>query len=156
MNRRLAAAVAIIVVAAVGLAIYLMTRPQPTDEERLYRLVVQAQEAAQKHNAAGLTRLLSDSYKDSEGYDKHQLTGLIIGWLRGAPPFTVVPTITGYKVQGDTAQMQLQVRYWTGDPSTAPADEFKVQLNLRREGRDFKVVSAGGWSAEQNRLMNEE
>lgn len=147
----------LLVLIVVGLAVlWFARRPQLSDQEQLLQLVAKAQTAAEKRDATGLSRLVSDSYRDKEGIDKHQLTGLIISWLRGAPPFTVVPSVTGTTIQGDTAQMQLQVRYWMGDPNTAQADEFKMQLSLRREGREWKITSADGWQHEQGSLMGGE
>lgn len=143
----------VLVLAAVGLQRYL-SRPRLTSEQQLYLLLVRAQEAAEARNAAGLTRLLSDDYRDADGYDKHHLTGLIVSGLRGGGPFRVVPTVTGLQVRGDAAQMQLRVRYFgaQGDPA---GEDFGLSLQWRREGRQWKVTSAQGYTAVAGSLAGE-
>jgi hypothetical protein len=133
---------------------YHFSRPTLTDSEQLYRLVSQAQEAAEARNATGLTRLISDDYRDRQGFDKHQLTGMIVGWMRESQPFTVVAGVVGApKIQGDRAEMQLKVRYSTGDPKGGPGDEFGMRVQLVKQRRGWKIVDAEGWEGEQEHLM---
>lgn len=147
----------LLVLIAVGLAmLWSARRPQLSDQDQLVQLVAQAQTATDKRAAAGLSRLVSDSYRDKDNNDKHELTRLIVAWLRGAPPFTLVASVTGTTIQGDTAQMQLQVRYWMSEQANGAGDEFRMTLSLHKEGPEWKITSADGWQHEQNSLMGGE
>ena len=145
-----------VVALAVGAALlWHFTRPRPTDEQRLYSLITKAQEAAENHNIAGLTRLISRAYHDRTGNDKRQMNALIMGWLQGAPPLKVVPTVAGLKVNGAAADMQLKIRYWAGDPNSA-GDEFGMALRLQKERGEWKITSAEGWEQEPGKVMGGE
>lgn len=130
-------------------------RQAPSDEHQLVQLVAIAQAAAQERNSTGLTRLLSDDYRDKDGNTKQQMTAMIVGWLRGAASYKVVPEVLSTDIQDGTARMQLKVRYWTAEPIAGAGNEFRMALALRKEGRQWKVTSAEGWQAEQGRLMAE-
>lgn len=147
----------LLVLIVVGLAVlWSARRPQLSDQDQLVQLVAQAQEAAEKRDATALARLVSDSYRDKDNNDKHQITRLIVAWMRSAPAFTVVPSITGTSIQGDTARVQLQVRYWISEQPTGEGDDFPMILSLRKEGQDWKITSAEGWQQEQSNLMGGE
>lgn len=74
--------------------------------------------------------------------------------MRESQPFTVVASVVGApKIQGDRAEMQLQVRYDIGDAKGGPGDGFGMRVQLAREGRQWKVVAAEGWGEEQEHLM---
>ncbi|MHB8997524.1 MAG: hypothetical protein ACYC63_19945 [Armatimonadota bacterium] len=130
-------------------------RQPPSDEQQLVQLVATAQAAAQERNPTGLTRLLSDDYRDKDGNTKQQMTAMIVGWMRGATSYTVVPEVLSTDIQDGTAQMQLKVRYWAAEPIAGAGDEFRMSLALRKEGRQWKVTSAEGWQQEQGKLMGE-
>lgn len=160
MNRSVLGKWTILAVLAVavlgGVAKWYLSRPRLNDEQKLYLLITTAQQAVDKRDASGLTRLISDHYKDKEGYDKHTLTGMVVGWMRGSEPFTVVPEIVGLTIKATTAEMQLKVRYFVGEGASGAGNEFRMQLQLQKEGNDWKVLSAQGWSEEQGHLMNGE
>lgn len=147
----------LLVLIVVGLTVlWSARRPQLSDQDQLVQLVAQAQEAAEKRDATALARLVSDSYRDKDNNDKHQMTRLIVAWMRGAPAFTVVPSITGTSIHGDTARVQLQVRYWMSEQPSGAGDDFPMILSLRKEGQDWKITSADGWQHEQSNLMGGE
>jgi type II secretory pathway pseudopilin PulG len=146
----------VLLIAARWGAMWYFGRAQLTDEQQLVRSVARAQEAAQKRDPGGLTKLLSDGYMDKAGNNKQQMTAMIVGWMRGAPPYTVVPEVTKTDITGDTALMQLKVRYWATQPASGPGDEFRMAVAWRKEGRQWKVTSAEGWEAEQGKVMGGE
>lgn len=142
-----------LVLIALGVGLWQWGRPRPTDEQRLYKLVTSGQEAVENHDPSALTRLLSRDYHDRLGNDKKQLTGMILGWLRGGPPLQVIPQIAGLKVEGKVADMQLKVRYWMGDTS-GPGEEFGMAVRLQKERGEWKVISAEGWQEQQGKLLD--
>lgn len=145
-----------LVALAVGAALlWQFTRPRPTDEQRLHALLTNAQEAAEKRSIGGLTRLISRDYHDRMGIDKRQMNGMIASWLQGAPPLKVVPTVVGLKVNGETADMQVKIRYWSGDPNS-PGGEFAMALRWQKARGEWKITSAEGWEAEQGKVMGGE
>ena len=158
MKPRISPIAALLVVLALAVGVVLLwqfTRPRLTDEQRLYSLLTNAQVAAEKHNLAGLTRLISRDYHDRMGIDKRQMNGMIASWLQGAPPLKVVPTVAGLKVNGATADMQVKIRYWSGDPNS-PGDEFAMALRWQKERGTWKITSAEGWESEQGKAMGGE
>ena len=150
--RIVAAVLAVIVLALVG-GVWL-TRPELTDEQKIHRLVAQAQRAADDHNSTGLTRLISRDYMDRSGITRQQMVAMIVQWMRGGEEMLVVPEITGLQIRPPFADMSLRVRMWHGREPSGPGEQFDMAVRLRQEGRQWKVISADGYSAGQSDMMN--
>lgn len=156
MSRRMVVIGALVVILLAGLvAGYLLTRPQPTDEQKINALVVQAQQAVEKHNTTGLTRLISRDYVDKSGVTRQQLVAMIAQWTRGGEAVTVVPEITGLRINGAFADMQVRAQVWYGPDTSGGGQEYRITARLRKEGRDWKVISAEGWEAAQSDAMSQ-
>ncbi|MBU0609799.1 MAG: hypothetical protein KKI08_18080 [Armatimonadetes bacterium] len=138
---------------ALGVA-YLLGRPTPTDQQKIYALVAQGQGAVEQRNATGLTRLISRDYFDRTGTTRQQLVGMIVQWMHGGEEVMVVPEISGLDLRGDFADMSLRVRLWRGNEPSGPGEEYAMAVRLRKEGRDWKVISAEGWAEAQSDLMS--
>jgi len=148
------AAVLVVLIAVLGIGTYL-GRPQPTDQQRLYRLLAGAQKAANNHNSTGLTHLLSRDYMDRSGMNRQQLVGMIVQWMRGGEDWYVVPEITDLQLHEDFADMALRVRMWRGREPTGSSEDFAMAVRWRKEGRDWKIISAEGYAAAESGAMNE-
>ncbi|MEN6302922.1 MAG: hypothetical protein ABFD96_09375 [Armatimonadia bacterium] len=135
-----------------GLYVLLGQRQEPTDEQKLYRLVSEAQKAVAQHNTTGLTRLISDDYQDRSGYTREQLVPMIASWMRGGEQYEVQPEIKQMTVRGDFADMVLDVRlrYGGAQQYTEP---YRIKVTLQREGRPWKVIAAEGWGEAQGDVM---
>ena len=140
---------------ALGVA-YLLGRPAPTDQQKIYTVIVQAQKAVENHNATGLTRLLSRDYFDRYGTTRQQLVGMIVQWMHGGEEVLVVPEITGLQIKGPFADMSLRVRLWRGREPSGPGEDYAMAVRLRQEGRAWKIISAEGWAEAQSDFMNGE
>lgn len=152
---RLIATVAVILVVLVA-GVYIVTHPEPTDEEKIVRLVAQGQRAVENRNSTGLTSLISRDYFDKSGLTRQQIVALIVQWLRGGEEMVVVPQITGLQIREPFADMTLKVRVVPGrDPSGAGLD-YDMSVRLRKEGRHWKVISAEGWGAAQSDVLSGE
>ena len=138
----------------IGAALYMFVgqRSEPTDEQKLYRLVSEAQKAVEQHNTTGLTRLISDDYQDRSGYTRQQLVPMIASWMRGGEQYEVQPEIKQMTVRGDFADMVLDVRlrYGGAQQYTEP---YRIKVTLQREGRQWKVIAAEGWGEAQGDVM---
>lgn len=137
-----------------GAGWWLVGRPQPSDQEQVYRLVINAQDAAQRKDARDLLALLSEDYLDHNGYNKRDMTRWIISGLRTAEPITVVPEVKSLQVTGDRAELALAVRLWLGDPATTEVIPLTMQIGLQREGRRWRITSARGWEQTQEAYWN--
>lgn len=138
----------------IGSALYVFVgqRAEPTDEQKLYRLVSEAQKAVAQHNTTGLTRLISDDYQDRSGYTREQLVPMIASWMRGGEQYEVQPEIKQMTVRGEFADMVLDVRlrYGGAQQYTEP---YRIKVTLQREGRQWKVIAAEGWGEAQGDVM---
>ncbi len=153
-SRRAFITVTVLIVAVGGAGVaYLLGRPVPSDEQKIYALVAQAQRAVENHNSTGLTRLLSRDYMDRSGTTRQQLVGMIVQWMHGGEEVLVVPEITGLSIRDDFADLSLRVRLWMGREPSGPGEEFGMTARLRREGRQWKVISAEGWSEAQSDVL---
>lgn len=140
-----------------GVAVLMwVTRSQPPDEQQLYNLVAEAQQAANSHNAGGLIKLVSDDYMDQYGNDKHKLTPLILGWMRSMEQYRVVAEVNRLEIIDNTARLRLKVTLFTGQEQAGRGQEFPVEVQLRKEGRHWKAISAVGYGEAASGAMDGE
>lgn len=145
-------ALVLLLIIGVLAAVFLIP-PEPTDEQKLYQVVLDAQEAVNERNPTGLTRLISRDYQDGSGNTRESLVPRISGWLRAGQLVQVVPEVRSVQIQGDLAQMSLNLRIsWGGD--TTAGETYPVELKLQREGRQWRIISAGGWQRAESDVMN--
>ncbi|NPV46653.1 MAG: hypothetical protein HPY69_06830 [Armatimonadetes bacterium] len=148
--------VTLLVVAALGLAAWwLLVRPRPTDEERIYRLVADAARAVEMRNPSGVLRLVSESYHDPYGNSKRTLTQQVIAGLRSIDAITVVPEIASLEIQGDVATALVRARVRFGDATEGRGVDLQVRLQLAREGRVWRVTSSDGWAPAVDSYLGE-
>ena len=152
-KRQLVLAILAVLVIGGGAAVYFLTRPQPTDQQQIIALVAQAQRAVERHNATGLTRLLSHDYFDAYGTNRQQMVGMIVSWMRGGEEVRAVPEITSLQINGDFADVKLRVWLQWGSQQPAAGEPYQMQMRLRREGRAWKVISAEGYGEAQSDAM---
>jgi hypothetical protein len=155
-RRQLAVVGIAVVLIAAGLAGYFLTRPQPTDEQKIVALIAQGQRAVERRNSTGLTRLISKAYDDPYGYNREQLVGQIVGWMRSGQEMQVVPEIVDLQFNGDFADVKLRVWMAWGQGAAAGGEPFRMTVRLRREGRTWRVISAEGWGEAQSDIMSGE
>lgn len=132
-----------------GGVLYWLTKPRPTDQEKIYRVVEDARVAVEQKNASGLLDLISKDYRDASGNDRQNLATMSYGGLRGAEQYSVTPEITSLKIEGDVATAQIKARFQINGAQPGEPIELKVTAKLRREGSHWRVISASGWEAAQ-------
>lgn len=148
-------AVLILLLVATAVVLYL-SRPQPSDEEKIVRLVSQAQAAVERRNATGLTRLISKDYADSYGVSRQQLVAYIVQWMRSGEEVTVVPSISGLRIHDSFADLMLDVRVWRGREPSGSSRQYMMPVRLQNEDGQWRVISAEGWMQAQRDFMGEE
>lgn len=149
--------ITLLVVAVLGLAAWwLVMRPRPTDEERIYGLVADAARAVEMRNPSGVLRLVSESYHDPYDNSKRTLTQQVIAGLRSVDRITVVPEIASLEIQGDVATALVRARVRFGDATERRGGvDLQVRLQLAREGRVWRVTSSDGWAPAVDAYLGE-
>ncbi len=128
----------------------------PSDEEQILLAIADAEASAERGSVAGVTRVLSNEYKDALGQDKRAVTRLVLAGLRGHQRWQVNTQARTLDVADDTAEVRLKVTVW---PAEAQAERFDYDImsSWRKEGRTWRVVSSSGWhEVMEEDLMNVE
>lgn len=134
----------------------ILQRTAASDEERIVRLVAQAQTAVERRNSTGLTRLISRDYADRSGVTRQQLVAYIVQWMRSGEEVTVVPSITSLRINDSFADLLLNVRLWRGPEPTGRSHDYMMTVRLQKEDGQWKAISADGWAQAQSDFMGEE
>lgn len=137
----------LLAVAVLGFAAWwLVVRPRPTDEERIYRLIAEVTRAVEMRNPSGVLRVISNNYQDPYGNTKRTLTQQVIAGLRSVDTIRVVPEVASLEVRGDAASAVVRARVQFGQAPQDRAVDLRVRLQLAREGRVWRVTSSEGWA----------
>lgn len=137
-----------------GVALYLLGRPQPTEEERIRTVVFDAQEAVNNRQAGRLLSFVSEKYEDSLGNNKRSLTRLVVSALRSTEQYAVMVEIRQLDLRDESATVSLDVRLWMGEGLSTRTSEFPLNLSLAREGRHWRIIRAEGYLTAQDTYMN--
>lgn len=125
-----------------------------SDEEQILLAIADAEASAERGSVSGVTRVLSNEYKDALGQDRRDVARLVLAGLRSHQQWQVNTEARGLEVTGDTAEVRLKVTVW---PADAPAEKFDYDImsSWRQEGRTWRVVSSAGWQGMMEEdLMN--
>jgi hypothetical protein len=145
MNRALPCLVSVVLgSAACGCA-------APSDPERELRaLVAAAEQAAEARDASFFRATISASYVDRRGQGHEDLVGLVRGYFLVNAAIEVVNRIDTITLAGDdaaTVTLQTAVigRAQASSLLPADADFYRLELELAKEGDDWRVIGAD-WS----------
>jgi hypothetical protein len=147
MNRRQilwVAGVALALIAA-GLT-WRATRPRVSEEDRVREVIRGVVEGVQRKNMHDLMSPISQHYRDRSGYVRPDVHRLALAAFQEKGSYQVTVTRLDTVVQGDRARTELDADvYLTQDDGTQNVFSGTVQVDLRKEGRRWKIVSAEGW-----------
>lgn len=116
--------------------------PRLTEEQKIRKLLAEAEETAEQGNYLRILNYVSDTYRDEYGYNRDRLRGLLVMAQRDRTRVAVSTDLTDLKIEGATARAQCEVRLDTGRYGRR---EYSLTLTFAKEGRDWKVTSATGW-----------
>lgn len=150
MGRRLVlAAIAGLALLGAGIVWRVLSRPEPTDEERIRALFLASARAAEEKRAGDAVAPLSERFRSEGGWDRSEVKRAIAGAaLRGA---WVAVSVAGdrIEVEGDGARAALHVVAVRSGKGMALAEllprdatALRIDARLLREGDEWRVVGA--------------
>jgi len=150
MGRRLVlAALAGLALAGAWIAWRSLSRPDPTDEERIRALFLASARAAEEKRAGDAVAPLSEDFRGEGGWDRTEVKRAIAGAaLRGA---WVAVSVAGdrIEVEGDAARAALHVVAVRSGKGRAlsellpqDATALRIDARLLRQGGAWRVASA--------------
>jgi hypothetical protein len=132
-------------------------RPQGTDAEQIRRLLYEAERAAERRDASGVNRYISDDYDDGT-FNAARARYAVMDYLRSQQSVEInIPSETIH-VQVDpdgrtaTADFRVQFARQTGGGSFY--NDIDMSLRLQKEpvhyyvlfpGEEWRIVRAEGW-----------
>lgn len=164
MDRRgviAAIAVLALVLAGVGTKLALdAARPKGTDREQIARMLVQGEAAVERKDVSGVTRFISEDYRDSLGFSASSVKYQIGDYLRrkGALDLNIPSRSVQIDVSPDgrTASARFHVSAIAASPTGGSNQtEMDISLQLKKEkvyyylvvpGQEWKVTSAEGYA----------
>jgi len=134
-------------------------RPKGTDDEQIRRMLYEGEQAAERRDAAGVSRYMSNDYDDGT-FRAAQIRYQIGQWFRDNSSVDVeIPSETietEIDPGGQTARVQFRMTVGRRGVNGNSGAEMEVVLRLKKDpvyyfgvfpGREWRVVSAGGWQA---------
>jgi hypothetical protein len=164
MDRKSMAVIAAVVLTAAGaLAVKAAVdrqRPQGSDEEQLQQLLIAGESAAERGDAGGIYRLISDRYEDSLGMKDTQMRFQIGRYLRERRNLEITIPSDSVRIEvapdGRTARVAFRVNAGFSLEGGAATNETTIQLTAAKEpvhyygifpGEEWKVTSAEGYAS---------
>ena len=144
--KRLSIAIAgVAVLAAIGVFGWLVSRPRLSDEEQIVNTIIEIKRAVEAKDAGGVLKHIARDYNDG-GYTRQDLTQFVVGGFRNPEQFRVEVQAPDVTISGDEAEARLQAVFSWG-PQAAEGQRLPLSIvaHLKRTGRTWKVVKAGGW-----------
>lgn len=117
----------------------------PDDEAALRELVAGAEAAAEARDTGFFRGVISGDYMDRAGRGRDELVGQIRGYFFLNRKVEVVTRIERIEIMGDdAAEMVVQAALiGRGSAAGIGADFRRIDLELVREGSDWRVIAAG-------------
>jgi len=136
------------VVVAAGSFLLVRWLRAPTDEERIERVIAEAERGIETQDLAVVMKGFSSEYLDSDGNGYLQLRALAHAYVTSSPPMTVHRRNTEIRVHNGEATVDITgtVKQGRGTLALVEAlpghgDLVRVVLQMRRERGDWKIVA---------------
>lgn len=165
MNRLMVGVVGVLVL-GLGASLFVWRtveaqRPRGTDTEQLQRMLYEGERAAERKDAGGVTRYISNDYQDAVGLSDSAVRYEIASYIRRQRQTDL--TIPGESVQinidpsGKTGTVAFQMEVRTqGESGGTNTNSLGMTLRVAKEpvrylwlfpGEEWKVVSSEGYSS---------
>jgi len=152
-RRRTTWAIVILALIAAGGIAWWVFYPKPTEEDRIRALIAGLERGIEAKAPSRVMAYFSEDYRDGSGIQRKALSVLVLRILRSDGDFEVTIRQTRIAVAGREATAILEGEATlTAGPQAVGRYFGTVTLTLRKEGRDWKIVSTDGW---QQRVLQE-
>ncbi len=136
-------ALLVLLAAVIATMKFYFFRAPPSPEQQIMLSIARAEESAELGSVSGVMKVVSNDYADTTGSNKRDLSRLAVQALRGQQ-WQLSTQLKSLAVDGDTAEVDLQVAMWNEDAASYQLD-YDITLIWRREGKTWRVVSSSGW-----------
>ncbi|MGD9520120.1 MAG: hypothetical protein AB7W28_11470 [Armatimonadota bacterium] len=126
-----------------GLIGYMGLRPSMSEEDQIYHLIGEMEQAANRNDLLSLLRYVAEDYKDTFGHTRDSLKALALQAERSLTLLRVKVSVTGLVRVGSRATLQADVLLWEG--SQSQPENYRVKATLEKRGRKWMIVNAEGW-----------
>ena len=164
MDRRgVIAAVAVLALVLAGVGTKLAVdaaHPRGSDQEQLERMLVDGQSAVERKDIPGVTRFISEDYRDSLGLSASSVKYQIGDYLRshGALQLNIPSRSVEIQVNpdGKTGSVRFHVTATSASANGSSRSDMDMSLGVKKErvyyyvvfpGEEWRVTSAEGYAA---------
>ncbi len=120
-----------------------------TEQEKIKKIIVNIQTAAEEKDVKTIMNSLSKTYKDPQGYDYDTIKGMLLGYFFRHQTVHVYLTNIEITVQDAVAQAVFQAVLSGGNKSSSVSDilpeelgMYSFEVSLKKEPDEWKVTSA--------------
>ena len=146
------AVVILALIAAGGIAWWALY-PRPTEEDRIRALIAGLERGIEAKAPNRVMAFFSEDYRDDYRLRRKDLSFMVLKILRSEGDFEVAIRQSRVEVSGRDATATFEGEMTLTAGSQALGRYFgTVTLTLRKEGRDWRIVSTHGW---QQRVLQD-
>lgn len=120
-----------------------------TEEDRVRKVIIDIQAAAEEENAGDIMDHISKTYNDSQGFNHENIKKMLLGYFLIYPKISVYITNLNISVENTSARVMFRAALTSGADSGSVADViprsfgmYDFDVSLKRESDDWKIVSA--------------
>ncbi len=129
--------------------IFIIGCHKDTEQDKIKKIIVNVQTAAEEKDVKTIINSLSKTYKDPQGYDYDTIKGMLLGYFFRHQKIHVYLTNIEITVQDAVAQAVFQTVLSGGNKSTSVSDilpeelgMYSFEVSLKKETDEWKVTSA--------------
>ncbi|MEE9912984.1 MAG: hypothetical protein K4571_14825 [Deltaproteobacteria bacterium] len=148
--KRIATIILVFMLAAVVLGCH-----KETEEDRVRKVIGDIQAAGEEKNIRKIMNNLSKTYSDPRGFNYEGIHGLLVGYFFRYPKVTIYLNGLAVSVEETSARAVFQTVLTSGEKTGSVTDlipqslgAWDFDVSLKKEGKDWKVVSAKWEQAE--------
>jgi ketosteroid isomerase-like protein len=137
---------ALVVLAAVAVAAFLLLRKPPTDKQLIEQLILRLEEAIEKKQFARIMACIGEDYEDETGLTRRDLMRLAFRYVRDRGWADVLLSDVQIEVQdrAAVANMYAEVSYTEESMESNPFSG-EVTVFFRKRGSRWFIVKSEGW-----------
>ncbi len=129
--------------------IFIIECHKDTEQEKVKKIIVNIQTAAEEKDVKKIINSLSKTYKDPQGYDYDTIKGMLLGYFFRHQKIHVYLTNIEITVQDAVAKAVFQAVLSGGNKSSSVSDilpeelgMYSFEVSLKKEPDEWKVTSA--------------
>ncbi len=129
-----------------------------TEEDRVRKVIIDIQAAAEEENAGDIMDHISKTYNDPQGFNHENIKKMLSGYFFIYPKISVYITNLNVSIENMSTRVMFRAVLTSGGKSGSVADViprslgmYDFDVSLRKESNDWKIVSAT-WA--KSEMMN--